>query len=290
MEKDCPIDGLVPVSGWDKPEGAMQLHSARLEALTRTPRFMEAAHRERIERSLVSHISPPMGVPRPAWPGPTPIPQSVEPLTPPTVNGGLYSATPLTAHLAAGSAGADPVRPAVVSVPHNAGPVSPGRDGGAPAASAAPSMSDVPYGDAMQRLSHGLQSLRMHMAAVSEAARSDALEIGVEMARAILQRELATDPQSLVSLVRTAVDKAGEQKDLTVRMHPEDLERLEAALSGTSQGELPMAGLRMQADASLEHGDVVVQGEFGKVDGRVSARLEQMRHALAARAGNQQAA
>jgi len=129
--------------------------------------------------------------------------------------------------------------------------------------------------EALQRVAHAVEILRLQADRLAEQARGDALEIGFLVARRILEAELATGPEALFALVRGALKRTGDSRRVVVRCHPEDA----AAISGQAAGGqlgVSSASVEVTADPTLERGDVVVDTDFGKVDGRLRTRLEEL--------------
>src|SRR5690349_16896293 len=60
------------------------------------------------------------------------------------------------------------------------------------------------------RLGAAVEALRNASDALAGEARSDALEVGFLIARRILETELTTSPEALVSLVRSTIRRLGE--------------------------------------------------------------------------------
>ncbi|HVE83609.1 MAG TPA: FliH/SctL family protein [Myxococcales bacterium] len=129
------------------------------------------------------------------------------------------------------------------------------------------------------RIAAAVDALRLEAARLAEQARSDALEIGFQVARRILELELTASPQPLFALIRSAVRRAGEARTLAVRLSPRDAERVRAAGSDRAAGELAVAKVEIVADPDLGTGDCVVETELGTVDGRLSTRLDELRRA-----------
>lgn len=114
-----------------------------------------------------------------------------------------------------------------------------------------------------------IRELRATAAQLAEQARSDSLEIGLMVARAILEREVTTNIDSLFALVKAAIRKAGDANQLTVHLHPDDAARFETI----PQASLSMATVRVVADPSLQRGDVLVETAHHTVDARLTTRL-----------------
>jgi len=129
--------------------------------------------------------------------------------------------------------------------------------------------------EAMERVAHAVEVLRLQAERLGEQARNDALEIGFLVARRILEAELSTSPEALFALVRSALKRAGDSRRVVVRVHPGAM----AGLAGpAASGELSAsaARLELQADPALEPGDVMVDTDFGRVDGRLRTRFEEL--------------
>ncbi|WP_373049437.1 FliH/SctL family protein [Vulgatibacter sp.] len=138
----------------------------------------------------------------------------------------------------------------------------------------APPAPPDPPAELIARYEAAIAALRQQGDWLAAQARSDALEIGFQVARRVLERELATSPEPLFALIRSAIRRAGESRSLTLRLHPTDLAAVEAA--GTQAG-LSVAQLRLEPDSSLQRGDCVVDTGVAQVDGRLSTRLAELR-------------
>lgn len=102
-----------------------------------------------------------------------------------------------------------------------------------------------------------------YRAAMEEAVSALALAV----ARQLIGREVAADPSVLKELVTRATAEVGATRDLTVRLHPEDL----AALEGPHAPALP--DLRLVPDESMSRGGCVVETPGRVVDARIETSL-----------------
>jgi flagellar assembly protein FliH len=110
-------------------------------------------------------------------------------------------------------------------------------------------------------------------------AEAEALDLAVEMARRIIGRELRCDPTAASAGAVAALRAAGRWRVLRIRLHPEGV-----ATAGDGAPDLAAAiaggALELVADPALAPGDVVVETEGGRIDGRIDSRLETFRAAL----------
>ena len=129
-------------------------------------------------------------------------------------------------------------------------------------------------------LTRAMDALRMQGERLAADARSDALEIGFQVARRILEMEITAGPEPLFALIRSALKKAGEVRSVRVRLHPEDLLRVEAAGGPTRLTNFTILSVDLVPDDTLGHGDCVVETDFGSVDGRLNSRLDELKRGV----------
>lgn len=100
----------------------------------------------------------------------------------------------------------------------------------------------------------------------------------LEVAYAAVCQLLGQDsmqPEIVQALVTQAVAQCREQQGLTVRLHPRDLELLQACAPSPV-----LAGMALQADATLTCGGCMIDGLYGSLDARLERQLERLRAVL----------
>ena len=157
----------------------------------------------------------------------------------------------------------------------------PGQLPAAPAQGAAPDAQLAELRrDAMQKVNAALDTLRAQADRLAEQARADAIEIGFQVARKILETEVRQSPEALFALVRSAIRRAGESRRVAVRVAPEDAALLQSDAGRAALEGVTAARVEFVADPSLQRGDCMVDTDFGQVDGRLSTRLAEVRRAV----------
>ena len=131
-----------------------------------------------------------------------------------------------------------------------------------------------------ERVSTAVSALRLTSERLAEQARSDALEIALALCRRLLGAELQTSVEPLFSLIRETLGKVGKCRKVVIRLSPRDKERVDATSHGGLQQDLSIAQIDYQADPNLTEGDVVVDTDFGLIDGRLESRLAHLRKVL----------
>jgi flagellar assembly protein FliH len=134
-----------------------------------------------------------------------------------------------------------------------------------------------------ERTSAAIELLRATSERLAAEARTDALEIGFLVARRILEMELSAGAEPLVNLVRSAVRRLGESRKLTIHLSPSDAQAMNAILEERGTQAVAPASIskvEIVPDPSLGRGDCLVEGDLVTVDGRINARLEELRRVL----------
>jgi flagellar assembly protein FliH len=136
-----------------------------------------------------------------------------------------------------------------------------------------------------ERTSSAIEVLRATAEKLAAEARTDALEIGFLVARRILEMELSASAEPLVNLVRSAVRRLGESRKISIHLSPNDAQAMNAVIEQRGPQAVAPASIskvEIVADPSLGRGDCLVEGDLVTVDGRINARLEELRRVLEA--------
>mgnify|MGYP003607970629 FL=1 len=131
---------------------------------------------------------------------------------------------------------------------------------------------------AAERLQGVYQSFAQSLDTLQQQLAQQVLQLACELARQVVRRELATDTQALLPVVREAVEQLlAEGRPALVRLNPSDMEALGAAL----QAAFAQAnGVQWVADASVPAGGCLVESGGTVIDGRLATRWQRAIAAL----------
>lgn len=122
---------------------------------------------------------------------------------------------------------------------------------------------------AAEQLAAAVAAAQQGLDASQQRIADGVLEIACALARQVLRRELAVDPQALQPVVREALGiLSADGRPSVVRLHPQDLELLRAPLQEEFAGVL----CTWMGDATLAPGDCLVESAGTVIDGRLAAR------------------
>lgn len=134
----------------------------------------------------------------------------------------------------------------------------------------------------MERLERSITELSGLRARLRREAESDLVRLALAIARRILRRELAVDPDAIHGLVLGALEKLQGQEICRVRVHPAHAGMVSACLRQMAAA----APVEVVPDASRDLGTVVFETERGSLDASVESQLREIERGLSDRLGS----
>ncbi len=118
-----------------------------------------------------------------------------------------------------------------------------------------------------------LASLRKRTRAEAE---DDAVKLAVAIARRVIYRELSTDPEAILGLVKAAFGKLNARETHRLRVSPSDAAVIQ---EHRTKLELPPA-LEIVSDGSLTPGSAIFETTRGELDASVDTQLAEIDRGL----------
>ena len=127
---------------------------------------------------------------------------------------------------------------------------------------------------------HGLNTLIAELATMKKRVRAeaedDAVKLAIAIARRVLYRELATDPDAILGLVKAAFGKLNARETHRLRVSPGD-----AATIQEHRVKLQIPpGLEIASDGSLTPGSAIFETTRGDLDASVETQLAEIDRGL----------
>ena len=132
---------------------------------------------------------------------------------------------------------------------------------------------------AIERLARAIESLASMRGRLRRQAEEDVVRLAMAIARRILRRELAVDPEAVEGLAQAALQRLQSEETARVRAHPALVPALVSALARVAPGQ----AIEVVADAGRQAGDVVFETERGNLDASVETQLQEIERGLADR-------
>jgi len=129
----------------------------------------------------------------------------------------------------------------------------------------------------LERLARSIHEMAGLRGEIRREAELDMLRLALEIARRVLRRELAVDPDAIRGLVLAALEKLQGQEVSRVKVHPSHAVLVGDLLRKSGAGQQ----VEVMADASREPGAVIFETERGNLDASVGAQLGEIERGLA---------
>lgn len=131
----------------------------------------------------------------------------------------------------------------------------------------------------IERLAANVAELSGLRARLRREAEADLVRLALAIARRVLRRELAIDPEAIHGLVLGALEKLQSQEICRVHVHPAHA----GLLSDWLRQMAAAAPIEVVPDPSREPGTVIFETERGSLDASVESQLREIERGLSDR-------
>jgi flagellar assembly protein FliH len=128
----------------------------------------------------------------------------------------------------------------------------------------------------MERLSRTIEELSQLRARLRKDAEADLIKLSLAIARRVLRRELAVDPEALHGLVMGALEKLQGQELCRVKVHPSHAAMVKSCLQKSVAGN----AIEVLPDGSREPGTVIFETQRGNLDASMDSQLREIERGL----------
>ncbi len=129
----------------------------------------------------------------------------------------------------------------------------------------------------IEKLARSIDEIASFRARLRREAEADTIQLALAIARRVLRRQLAIDPEALHGLVLGALEKLEGQEIARVRVHPAHAALVGGCLEQVSSGKR----VEVVADTSRELGGVVFETQRGNLDASIDSQLQEIERGLA---------
>jgi flagellar assembly protein FliH len=129
----------------------------------------------------------------------------------------------------------------------------------------------------LERLAHSIDEVASMRSRLRREAEADTVKLAIAIARRVVRRELAVDPEALHGLVLAALEKLQGQEICRVRVHPSQVAAVAALLRKSASG----ITIEVAPDGSRDLGAVIFETERGNLDASVESQLGEIERGLA---------
>jgi flagellar assembly protein FliH len=127
-----------------------------------------------------------------------------------------------------------------------------------------------------ERAARAVAELAAYRPNLRKQAESDVVRLAIAIARRVLRREIAADPDALRGLVVAALEKLQAQEITRVKAHPSQA----APIAACIQSAAPNLRVDILPEPSLEPGGLVFETNHGNLDASVESQLREIEKGL----------
>jgi flagellar assembly protein FliH len=129
----------------------------------------------------------------------------------------------------------------------------------------------------LERLSRAVADLSTLRDRIRRQAETDLVKLALAIAKRVMHRELAIDPDAMQGIVRTALDRLRNREIDRLRVHPSHVGPVRSCLEAA--GRAP--AVEVIGDPSLNCGDAIFETSLGELDASVDSQLREIERGFA---------
>lgn len=123
----------------------------------------------------------------------------------------------------------------------------------------------------LQRLEQIMQAMAEPLQAVDEQVESELLQLAIAIARQIIRRELQSDPEQVIGVVRDALSALpSAARNVRIHLNPQDALLVREKLVPADDAEMPW---KVIDDIALTRGGCRIESATSRIDASVEKRL-----------------
>lgn len=106
------------------------------------------------------------------------------------------------------------------------------------------------------------------------------IELAVNMASKVIQKELAANPETLIHLIKQSLLYSNERSMISICVSPEDYEFVQNQRQQLLESVEGQVEVKILPEHSIEEGGCVIRTSYGSIDARIDVQLKEIKQAL----------
>jgi flagellar biosynthesis/type III secretory pathway protein FliH len=145
---------------------------------------------------------------------------------------------------------------------------------------AATAAAEQAMAQSVHRLAELVGSVHENHAAFFRAAERQVVDLALQIAQKVVEREIENMPDMAVNVVRAALEEMDARTAVRVRVNPEDAELLRRRWAQVVPPGIAAERIELQPDERVRSGGAVIETTHGEVDAQIENKLAQLGNAL----------
>ena len=132
----------------------------------------------------------------------------------------------------------------------------------------------------VRRLAELVGSVQENHASFFRAAERQVVDLALQIAQKVVEREIENMPDLAVNVVRAALEEMDARTAVRVRVNPEDVELLRRRWAQVVPPGIPAERIELQPDERVRSGGAIIETNHGQIDAQIESKLAQLGNAL----------
>ncbi len=145
------------------------------------------------------------------------------------------------------------------------------------------------YYDLINKAKKQLEKNKEEYKKLMMKSKNDIVKLSLAVAKKVVSQEIATNPDVIVSLAKDALKRTFQKEGIVIKVSPENSDILKENLFKIAEADLDKTDVKVQESTVLKKGDLLVQTDFGVVDGSASKKISNVEKSLEATEGDEKA-
>lgn len=131
----------------------------------------------------------------------------------------------------------------------------------------------------LERLAELVEAISTAKQKLAEMYEKTLVNAAFQMAKVIVDREVAERPSEISATVRAILEKISQEDDVRIRLSPANFEVIESIQADIST-MVRSGRIQFEADSQIEPGDCIVESQSGEVASFIDDKLRRLRAEL----------
>lgn len=139
---------------------------------------------------------------------------------------------------------------------------------------------DTGYQEGLAQTTELLVKARQEQEQFLRNANRDLMDLAFKIAEKIIGKQLEIEPETIISIVKQAMQTVRQTKQLTIRVHPADAKILKENEEELQETLGRQRILDIMEDKKVQQGGCIIESEIGTVEAQLHTQLERLKKIL----------
>jgi type III secretion protein L len=139
---------------------------------------------------------------------------------------------------------------------------------------------DEGYQEGLAQTTELLAKARLEHEQLIKNANRDVMDLAFKVAEKIIGKQLEMAPETIISIVKQAMQTVRQSKQLTIRVHPDDAKLLKENEEELQEALGRQRILDVMEDKKVHAGGCIIESEIGTVEAQLHTQLERLKKIL----------